>query len=301
MNDSVATTTTQLSPHDGIFELPGMAPAWIWVHTCVAPDCSCRSALVLATHEGRALLLERGAAIHDAWNSRNDYSDEIAVLDDLTVFFIDIDTGEVSTPADYRALELAAHPRIAAFATRIDGDLLDAMGRLWYRAKGWPLPAQDADLAAQIKINGWERDELVAWDDIFPGVRQDFYVFDGRLYAAADMYCPKPECACGEVSIDFATLMPRGAPSPGRVIVQGSGAAEIEPHKNGRARLEQLWSAYCQRHPNHVARFARRYPVIKRLGAQIVSTPPAVSAKVGRNLACPCGSGRKYKKCCGAG
>ncbi|HEX9964446.1 MAG TPA: UPF0149 family protein [Allosphingosinicella sp.] len=26
--------------------------------------------------------------------------------------------------------------------------------------------------------------------------------------------------------------------------------------------------------------------------------PPAVSAKVGRNEPCPCGSGRKYKKCC---
>jgi len=26
---------------------------------------------------------------------------------------------------------------------------------------------------------------------------------------------------------------------------------------------------------------------------------PAVSTKVGRNEPCPCGSGKKYKKCCG--
>ncbi|NLB77381.1 MAG: hypothetical protein GX796_00625, partial [Clostridiaceae bacterium] len=26
----------------------------------------------------------------------------------------------------------------------------------------------------------------------------------------------------------------------------------------------------------------------------------AVSTKVGRNDPCPCGSGKKYKKCCGA-
>jgi len=26
----------------------------------------------------------------------------------------------------------------------------------------------------------------------------------------------------------------------------------------------------------------------------------AVSAKLGRNDPCPCGSGKKYKKCCGA-
>ena len=30
------------------------------------------------------------------------------------------------------------------------------------------------------------------------------------------------------------------------------------------------------------------------------STAPAKSTKVGRNDACPCGSGKKYKKCCGA-
>ncbi len=28
--------------------------------------------------------------------------------------------------------------------------------------------------------------------------------------------------------------------------------------------------------------------------------PPRQAGKVGRNEACPCGSGRKYKKCCGA-
>ena len=297
---SGAATQVQLTPDDGIFELSGMEPAWIWVHTCPTPDCPCRSALVLATHAGRDRLLERGAAIHAAWNSGNDYSRQAAALDDLIVFYTDIDTAEVSLPTESAALDMAAYPGIAEFATRIDGDLLDAMGRLWYRAKGLPIPKQDILLAAEIEINGWPRDEMLAWDDIFTGVRHDLYVFDGRLYEAADMYCPKPECACGEVTIHFETIMPRGAPAPGRVIVQRSGATEMEPNKNGRSRLEQLWTAYCQRHPNHVARFARREPMIKRIGARIVPTAPAVSTKLGRNAACPCGSGRKYKKCCGA-
>ncbi|MFT9447432.1 SEC-C metal-binding domain-containing protein [Gluconobacter japonicus] len=29
------------------------------------------------------------------------------------------------------------------------------------------------------------------------------------------------------------------------------------------------------------------------------SNVPAMSTKVGRNEPCPCGSGKKYKKCCG--
>ena len=31
-----------------------------------------------------------------------------------------------------------------------------------------------------------------------------------------------------------------------------------------------------------------------------VAKKPATSKKVGRNDPCPCGSGKKYKKCCGA-
>jgi uncharacterized protein YecA (UPF0149 family) len=37
------------------------------------------------------------------------------------------------------------------------------------------------------------------------------------------------------------------------------------------------------------------------IGAASEKTPAAAaSQKVGRNDPCPCGSGKKYKKCCGA-
>jgi preprotein translocase subunit SecA len=39
----------------------------------------------------------------------------------------------------------------------------------------------------------------------------------------------------------------------------------------------------------------------KKAPKKIVLTPRTNAAKVGRNDPCPCGSGKKYKKCCGAG
>ena len=41
----------------------------------------------------------------------------------------------------------------------------------------------------------------------------------------------------------------------------------------------------------------------KEAGEALPQSVPMVprSAKVGRNDPCPCGSGRKYKKCCGMG
>jgi preprotein translocase subunit SecA len=49
---------------------------------------------------------------------------------------------------------------------------------------------------------------------------------------------------------------------------------------------------------------SRRAPAMAPTrGLRTASAPalaPATRAKVGRNDPCPCGSGKKYKKCCGA-
>ena len=38
----------------------------------------------------------------------------------------------------------------------------------------------------------------------------------------------------------------------------------------------------------------------RELAREFRQSKMAVSNKVGRNVPCPCGSGKKYKKCCGA-
>lgn len=299
-NLSIPSGNPRLAAADGVFELPGAEPAWIWAHTCAIATCDCRSALVIATHVGRDFLLERGEAVLDALSARKEAPNRGAAIDDLIVFDMDIDSAKVDPPIGDELLAVAAHPRIADIATRIDGDLLDSIQQLWYRGKGLPDPNQDVFSAAEIEIKGWRRGTLVGWGEVFPGAREDLYFLEDRLYAAIEMYCPAPDCDCEEVVVSFWVLIPRGAPSPGRIVVHLSGATEIEPSKNGSARLDQLWRLFQQRHPNYRTRFARRYPVIQEIGAQIVGSQQAVSSKIGRNDACPCGSGKKYKKCCGA-
>ena len=69
----------------------------------------------------------------------------------------------------------------------------------------------------------------------------------------------------------------------------------------GRTDLEEVAKKIRRVPPDAVAEYAR----IGRSIQQVLSKHggPAESAtalKVGRNDSCPCGSGRKYKKCCGA-
>ncbi len=297
-NDSHTNEMVQRDSQDGMFELAGAPSAWIWVHTCPTPKCPCRSALVLASNDGREKLLALGATVRGAGNARANYSKAAAEIDGIVAFHVDIDTVEVSSLTDATPLELQAHPRIAEIATRIDGDLLDSIGSLWYRGKGLPDPGQSVLDATKVKLKGYQRGDMVAWKDVCD-VRDDLYAVDDRLYEALDMYCVVPGCLCEEVMVAFGTLVPRGGTSPGHVTVNLSGATEIEPIRKGRDRLERGWTAFQQRNPNYLARFARRNSIMKSVGARSAVLPFAVPPKIGRNDSCPCGSGKKYKRCCG--
>lgn len=69
------------------------------------------------------------------------------------------------------------------------------------------------------------------------------------------------------------------------------------------------WDALRAAEPAWLAPFARAgedweaavTPSVIRIHAHFHPAAPAKTAKVGRNDPCPCGSGKKYKKCCGEG
>jgi SEC-C motif len=292
-----------LAPEDGLFELPGPEPVWIWAHTCPTPRCPCRTALVASTKDGRDVLLDRGGPIRDAWNDGTSYAKAAKEAEGLLVFSVNIDNAEVCAVDSRERINLEAQPDVRAVVGRIDGDLLDAFGRLWLKGKGLPDPEQEALLAQSIVIHGWRPGDMVHWTDLLQGVRDDLYLLDDRVYEASDAYCPVPECDCGEVFIAFNTVRPRGGPSAGSVTLFRQGPPKFEPCKVRRERLEELWTAFLARHPRHTERFARRYDVVKKLGSRMVArsvapAPVVAASKVGRNDPCPCGSGKKSKKCC---
>ncbi|MHC4481645.1 MAG: SEC-C metal-binding domain-containing protein, partial [Planctomycetota bacterium] len=62
-----------------------------------------------------------------------------------------------------------------------------------------------------------------------------------------------------------------------------------------------IWGASEVRHEQFsVADYARRQEEIADAsGGRVATKPIRVSQKVGRNAPCPCGSGKKFKHCCG--
>ena len=304
-------TTPHTDPEIGILRLPGDEPSWIWAFTCPTPGCSCRAALVLATDGDRETLRARGAPVSEAWLHGRDRAAVAATLSDVTVFQVDLDSAEVGPLASdqqFTPSDLAARPELRRVIDRLDGETLDALGRLWYLGKGTPDPEEARREAPQIKVEDWKAGQLVGWNEALLGVRDDLYILDDSVFEATELYCVANGCTCGETVVRFAESKSRNLVLHiGAVRVSGSDTAVLDPdHPRELARLERLWTAFQHRHPRYRERFARRAATMQELGPKIVSAPPdrgrifPATAKVGRNEPCPCGSGKKYKKCCGA-
>lgn len=134
-------------------------------------------------------------------------------------------------------------------------------------------------------------------------------------YAFLEYYCEDNDCDCRRVLIEirsqddpenslatinygweseaFYTEWMHGDAEAGREIA----SASLDPLLP-QSEWADLFLSYFQEEmitrPDYVDRLMRHYDQVK----QALLRPQPV--RVGRNEPCPCGSGRKFKKCCGA-
>jgi hypothetical protein len=154
---------------------------------------------VLATTGDRETLRSRGAEVGEAWLRGRDRVAVAESLAGVTVFQLDLDSAEVGPPrSDHRFTpdDLSARPELARVVERIDGEVLDAIGHLWYLGKGTPDPQEARREAPQIEVADWEAGELVGWNEALLGARDDLYLLDDGVFEATELYCVYKKC-CG--------------------------------------------------------------------------------------------------------
>jgi hypothetical protein len=172
------------------------------------------------------------------------------------------------------------------------------------RAKGIPMgrPAKD------IHLGEWHPGDLVGFDELFHDEREDQYVLGGRRYWAYTFHCPDRGCRCGEARVAFFDDEAELSVSVGSVVLHlGAGerrARVVEKAPEGGAPanlIGELWALFRRRH-DVGAYLRRRDARVRSLDLDALRPPAAApgrpAARPGRNDPCPCGSGRKFKKCC---
>ena len=110
------------------------------------------------------------------------------------------------------------------------------------------------------------------------------------------------EASRAEFDEDTARAWSRTAQWHGLEIIRTEGGQADDT--TGVVEFRALYSEgdeFCNHH--EVARFVRDADGWKFEDGEFVGEKPVVreEPKVGRNDPCPCGSGKKYKKCCGRG
>ena len=171
----------------------------------------------------------------------------------------------------------------------------------------WKDHLYDLDhLKASIGFRGWgQKDPLVEYKkeayDMFVDLMSDLRKTVGSLFFRAQFGPPQPR---RRVAQQLAYSGPSESAAGGGLEEQGDRAGQRQAAAVGGGRDELGMSARASGVATAVAPPAAG-PDPRKLstnrGEQAERTPISVEKTPGRNDACPCGSGKKYKKCHGRG
>jgi len=170
-------------------------------------------------------------------------------------------------------------------------------------------------LRNDIDYSVFTKDCLVCYAEIFKvnPYEQWLLELDNTQYIAVDYYCPNPKCDCRDVTLAFDRVEKSKVVGPPalkckinfdtekRVIEEKGAGISTQFAEKMMAELMTLFAGAG------IELFKERYDRIKKWGQDCLqpelhrknAAPAATVPKVGRNSPCPCGSGQKYKRCCG--
>ena len=154
----------------------------------------------------------------------------------------------------------------------------------------------------EVEYNGL----MSAYNDILPYGDQFLVKIKGEQCIIFDQYCLLPKCTCTDTNLDIISIDKLGKKGKElcfvalnyrknrwKLIDESSFSVSLETVRS--AIEEQIPDIYKQMHKRHI-KLKAIYAYCKKkhyAPKQELQLP-----KVGRNDPCPCGSGKKYKKCC---
>ncbi len=293
---SRASIELDLSEHP----LPGLLGVSLRDTYCSNPDCDC-GGVVLSP---------------ESLSCRSD-SERWSELAWQLSFVVDVETGQIEARGPESTLRQVLSDELRRYLTKRRLTMLKKrrLGVLRQHAEdGW-------------RFRDWSDFEpgwMLAWADLFPTSPAQSIRTPEGIFFFDDYYCctfgcecsqvrlvilsqSQPHLACGSVNYDYRTGQKTLDPEPGfppqvlRDVFEGF----FRFHPGLRAELRRRGefmagpvatyihqSVTPSRRPKRGSK-ERHRPI--EPPPEVAPTPPL---KVGRNDLCPCGSGRKFKKCC---
>ena len=128
-----------------------------------------------------------------------------------------------------------------------------------------------------------------------------------------DQYCIDPKCECDAVRLVFLKINEGTGIGNDLFTIRVPFHNEIEIDdkftRYTKDEIKKIYDHWLKSDPEIMDILETRYMKMKGVGQSLVERHPSKKShkhtagvgqkKIGRNDPCPCGSGKKYKKCCG--
>ena len=160
---------------------------------------------------------------------------------------------------------------------------------------------------AYFDFQGIERKGAMSgYNDVLPFADRLYATLAGKKYRIIDQYCLQPQCLCTDANlsvIDFDESGRRGKElscigvnyknKVWKIVEEGSLALDPDLLRTSiENEIPSFYDILLKRHVKLKSIYA--FSKKKKSGV----SQPSPLPKTGRNDLCPCGSGKKYKKCC---
>lgn len=154
----------------------------------------------------------------------------------------------------------------------------------------------------EVELNGL----MYAYNGVLPYGDQLLADIKGEKYIIVDQFCLLPKCKCTDTTLD---LVPAGEdamkadPWCAFRLTYAKRHWAVMEDSPPPIPLDEIRSTIEEQHPDFYKQLQTRHEKLKKIYLNCrrkhYSPPQTVTGrKVGRNDPCPCGSGKKYKKCC---
>ena len=158
---------------------------------------------------------------------------------------------------------------------------------------------------------------MIGYYEIFPFAEELWFELDDIKYLLDDQYCLSSTCSCTHAALTFLAM------KNGQALDKNNSLAIMFDYKTNSYNVENrgpkniampkelvkeilrkhLEKIFKERHKK--LRFLydnfkkkKQKPLKQSFNKPMLSTKTNEQKKIGRNKPCPCGSGKKYKKCC---
>ncbi len=140
----------------------------------------------------------------------------------------------------------------------------------------------------------------VNYQDLFESIETLNIKINNQEYMIIDQYCMNPKCHCEETLLSFYNKLDNEPLFTIRLPFI-SKKYKIEDTKIAKKYIDDIMKTIINDYPDLISTLKSRYRNMKEIGNYILNADkprPIQSNKIGPNDSCPCGSGKKYKKCC---